>query len=51
LISNSEGEIIVGGGMALEKVHTQENCVDMFMKPVPLEKMWWCLASLGFHER
>jgi hypothetical protein len=31
--------VIDEGGVALEKVHTQENCVDMFMKLVLLEKL------------
>eukprot|EP00253_Pinus_taeda_P015425 PITA_15425 len=34
-------------GVSLQKVHTKENCVDMFTKPVLLEKLCWCLASLG----
>ena len=28
-----------GGQVALDKVHTKENCVDMFTKPVLLEKL------------
>ena len=39
------------GGVFLEKVHTKENSADMFTKPVTLEKLRWCLASLGLHER
>jgi hypothetical protein len=30
---------IDGGGVVLEKVHTQENCVDMFTKLVLLERL------------
>jgi hypothetical protein len=44
-------QVIDEGGVALEKVHTQENCANMFMKPVLLEKLWWCLASLGLQKR
>ena len=40
-----EGEVI------LEKVHTKKNCADMFTKPVTLEKLRWCIASLGLQER
>jgi hypothetical protein len=38
-------------GVSLEKVHTKENCIDMFTKPVLLEKLRWCLASLGLQKR
>jgi hypothetical protein len=31
--------VINGGGVALEKFHTQEYCADMFTKPVLLEKL------------
>eukprot|EP00253_Pinus_taeda_P018562 PITA_18562 len=34
-------------GVFLEKVHTKENCADMFTKQILLEKLRWCLASLG----
>ena len=34
-----------------KKVHTQENCVDMFTKPILLEKLRWCVASLGLKKR
>jgi hypothetical protein len=44
-------QVIDGGGVALKKVHTQENCADMFTKLVLLEKLWWCLASLGLQKR
>ena len=30
---------IYEGGVVLKKVHTQENCVDMFTKPILLEKL------------
>ena len=43
--------VIDGGKVALKKVHTQENCEDMFTKPVLVEKLWWCLAYLGLHKR
>jgi hypothetical protein len=32
-------QVIDEGGVSLEKVHTKENCVDMFTKPVLLEKL------------
>eukprot|EP00253_Pinus_taeda_P025015 PITA_25015 len=43
--------VINGGKVALQKVHTRENCADIFTKPVTLEKMRWCLASLGLQKR
>eukprot|EP00253_Pinus_taeda_P020909 PITA_20909 len=43
--------VIDGGKVALQKVHTQENCVDIFTKPVTVEKLQWCLASLGLQKR
>ena len=43
-------EAISEGGVDLKKVHTQENCVDMFTKPVLLEKLRWCVASLGLKK-
>ena len=39
--------VVDEGGVSLEKVHTKVNSTDMFMKPVLLEKLRWCLASLG----
>jgi hypothetical protein len=33
------GQVIDEGGVDLEKVHTKENCVDMFTEPVLLEKL------------
>eukprot|EP00253_Pinus_taeda_P020499 PITA_20499 len=44
-------QVITERGVSLEKVHTKENCADMFMKPVLLEKLRWCLASLGLQKR
>lgn len=38
--------VIDGEKVALNKVHTQENCVDIFMKPVTIDKLRWCLDSL-----
>eukprot|EP00253_Pinus_taeda_P034032 PITA_34032 len=43
--------VITERGVSLEKVHTKENCADMFTKPVFLEKLRWCLASLGLQKR
>jgi hypothetical protein len=43
--------VVDEGGVALEKVHTKVNYADMFMKPVLLEKLRWCLASLGLQKR
>ena len=39
--------VIDGGKVTLKKVHTHENCVDMIMKLVLVEKLQWCLVSLG----
>eukprot|EP00253_Pinus_taeda_P008669 PITA_08669 len=44
-------QVIIERGVSLEKVHTKENCADMFRKPVLLEKLRWCLASLGLQKR
>ena len=44
-------QVIDEGGVSLEKVHTKENCADMFTKPVLLEKLQWCLASLSLQKR
>ena len=44
-------QVIDAGTVTLEKVHTTENCTDMFTKPVLLEKLKWCLASLGLQKR
>ena len=42
--------VIDGGKVALQKVHTQENFGDIFTKPVTIEKLRWCLASLGLQK-
>eukprot|EP00253_Pinus_taeda_P034842 PITA_34842 len=39
--------VIDGRKVALQKVHTQENCADIFAKLVTVEKLRWCLTSLG----
>ena len=44
-------QVIDEGGVSLEKVHTKENCTNMFTKQVLLEKLRWCLASLGLQKR
>eukprot|EP00253_Pinus_taeda_P011720 PITA_11720 len=44
-------QVITERESLLEKVHTKENCADMFTKPVLLEKLRWCLASLGLQKR
>ena len=58
-------QFISEGGVNLKKVHTKENCADMFTKLVLLEKLrWcmfkktvlleklrWCVASLGLKKR
>eukprot|EP00253_Pinus_taeda_P013216 PITA_13216 len=44
-------QVITERGVSLEKVHTKENCADMFTKPVLLERLHWCLASLGLQKR
>jgi hypothetical protein len=42
--------VINGGKVALQKVHTRENCAEIFTKPVIVEKLRWCLASLGLQK-
>ena len=42
-------QVIDEGGVSLEKVHTKER--DMLKKPVLLEKLRWCLASLDLQKR
>lgn len=37
--------VIDGGKVTLKNIHTQENHVDMFAKPILVEKMRQCLAS------
>jgi len=44
-------QAISEGGVDLKKVHTKENSADMFTKPVLLEKLRWCVASLGLKKR
>jgi hypothetical protein len=44
-------QVIDERGVSLEKVHTKENCTYMFTKPVLLEKLRWCLSSLGLKKR
>eukprot|EP00253_Pinus_taeda_P036513 PITA_36513 len=44
-------QVITERGVSLEKVHRKENYADMFMKPVLLDKLCWCLASLGLQKR
>eukprot|EP00253_Pinus_taeda_P027761 PITA_27761 len=44
-------QVITERRVSLEKVHTKENCANMFTKPVLLEKLRWCLASLGLQKR
>jgi hypothetical protein len=41
----------VGGGVIPHKIQTQENQIDVFTKPVLLEKLQWCMASLGLQHR
>eukprot|EP00253_Pinus_taeda_P009242 PITA_09242 len=43
--------VIDGGKVALKKFHTRENCADIFTKPVTVEKLQWCLASLDLQKR
>ena len=43
--------VIDGGTLDLKRVYTQENYVDMLMKLMLLEKLWWCLTSLGLQKR
>ena len=44
-------QAISEGGVDLKKVHTKENCADMFTKPIILEKLRWCVASLGLTKK
>ena len=44
-------QAIIEGGVDLKNVHTQENCADMFTKPISLEKLCWSVASLGLKKR
>eukprot|EP00253_Pinus_taeda_P023964 PITA_23964 len=43
--------VIDGGKVALQMVHMRENCANIFTKPVTVEKLQWCLASLGLQKR
>jgi hypothetical protein len=43
-------QVVDEGGVALEKVHAKVNSVDMFTKPFLLERLRWCLASLGLYK-
>ena len=43
-------QVITERGVSLEKVHTKENCADMFTKPILLEKLRWCLLLLACKE-
>ena len=42
--------VIEEGELSLEKVHTPKNCVDMFTKPMLVEKLKWSVASLGLQK-
>eukprot|EP00253_Pinus_taeda_P004184 PITA_04184 len=44
-------DVIDDGKLALKKVHTCDNCADIFTKPITIEKLRWCLASLGLQKR
>ena len=44
-------QAISEGGVDLKKVHTKGNSAEMFTKPVLLEKLCWCVASLGLKKR
>ena len=39
-------QVIDEGGVTLEKFHTQKNIVDMFTKPISLDKLPWYMDSL-----
>ena len=41
----------VGGRVIPEKIQTQANHTDVFTKLVLLEKLQWCMASLGLQHR
>lgn len=43
--------VIDGGGITFKKVHSQENCANMFTKLVLLEKLWCCLGFVGLQKR
>eukprot|EP00253_Pinus_taeda_P021956 PITA_21956 len=39
--------LIDGRKVSFQNIHTQENCANIFTKPVTIERLRWCLASLG----
>ena len=39
--------VIEGRKVVLKKVHKQESHADILTKPVIVEKLRWCLSSLG----
>jgi hypothetical protein len=41
----------VGGGVSPHEIQTRARHRGEIMKPVLLEKLQWCLASLGLHKR
>jgi hypothetical protein len=43
--------VVDEGVVALEKFHTKVNSTDMFTKPILLEKLQWCLDSLGLPKK
>eukprot|EP00253_Pinus_taeda_P025700 PITA_25700 len=43
-------QVVTERGVSLEKVHTKENCADIFTKLVLLEKLRWGLVSLGLQK-
>eukprot|EP00253_Pinus_taeda_P011723 PITA_11723 len=43
--------VIDSGKVALKKVHSRDNCADIFTKPITVEMLRWCLASLGLQKR
>ena len=43
--------VIEGGKVVLKTVRTQENHADILTKLDTVEKLRWCLASLGLQKR
>ena len=41
----------VGGGVTPREIQTHASYIGEIMKPVLLEKLQWCLASLGLQKR
>ncbi len=37
--------------MQLQKVNTEDNCADMFTKPLPRSKLQGCMKSIGIKAR